>query len=161
LLTVNQATADPGFDPEADEGVLSLTLEADGKILVGGDFTTLGGLARNCLGRLNPDSTLDTAFNPGANDVVSSLAVQADGKILAGGQFTTLGGQTRNYLGRLNPDGTLDTAFNPGAGGGTYPYVSSLAGQADGKILVGGLFTTLGGQTRNCLGRLNPDGTLH
>jgi GH25 family lysozyme M1 (1,4-beta-N-acetylmuramidase) len=33
--------------------------------------------------------------------------------------------------------------------------VYSLAVQADGKILVGGLFTTLGGQPRNYLGRLN------
>ena len=160
LLTVNQATADPGFSPEANGDVFSLAVEAEGKILVGGGFTTLGGDSRNYLGRLNPDGTLDIAFNPGANDWVCSLAVQADGKVLVGGYFTTLGGQTCNYLGRLNPDGTLDTPFNPGAGGGTAPYVYSLAVQADGKVLVGGYFSTLGGQTRNCLGRLNPDGTL-
>jgi uncharacterized delta-60 repeat protein len=156
LLTVNQATADPGFNPEADGDVFSLAVQADGKILVGGDFSTLGGQTRNYLGRLNPDGTLDTAFNPGANGSVYSLAVQADGKILVGGDFSTLGGQTRNCIGRLNPDGTLDTGFNPGADYG----VDSLAVQADGKILVGGDFSTLGGQTRNYLGRLNPDGTL-
>jgi uncharacterized delta-60 repeat protein len=156
LLTVNQATADPGFDPEADGGVFSLAVEADGKILVGGQFTTLGGQAGNYLARLNPDGTLDTGSNPGTDDGVDSLAVQADGKILVGGSFSTLGGQTRNCLGRLNPDGKLDTGFNLGA---DYD-VDSLAVQADGKILVGGWFTTLGGQTRNYLGRLNPDGTL-
>jgi hypothetical protein len=32
--------------------------------------------------------------------------------------------------------------------------------QTDGKILVGGNFDMLGGQSRNCIGRLNPDGTL-
>jgi uncharacterized delta-60 repeat protein len=156
LLTVNQATADLGLNPEADGDVCSLAVEADGKILAGGQFSTLVGQARNYLGRLNPDGTLDTGFNPGADDWVSSLTVQADGKILVGGYFTTLGGQTRNYLGRLNPDGTLDTAFNPGAN----EAVSCLAVQAEGKILVGGDFTTLGGQTRNYFGRLNPDGTL-
>ncbi len=88
------------------------------------------------------------------------MAVQADGKILVVGGFTTLGGQSRKNIGRLNADGTLDTSFNPGAGGATYPYVSSLALQADGKILVAGGFTTLGGQSRNYLGRLNADGTL-
>ena len=41
----------------------------------------------------------------------------------------------------------------------------SIAVQADGKIIVGGLFTMLGGggtgtTTRNFIGRLNPDGTL-
>ena len=145
------------FNPGANDSVYSLAVQADGKILVGGYFTTLGGQTRNYLGRLNPDGTLDTGFNPGANSYVYSLAVQADGKILVGGVFSTLGGQTRNGIGRLNPDGTLDTAFNPGANGGS---VDSLAVQADGKILVGGQFTTLGGQTRNRIGRLNPDGTL-
>ena len=73
-----------------------------------------------------------------------------------GGSFTTLGGQPRTNLARLNPNGTLDTGFNPGANGG----VSSLAVQADGKILVGGNFIVLGGQTRHFIGRLNADGTL-
>ncbi len=94
----------------------SLAVQADGKILVGGDFTTLGGQTRNRIGRLNADGTLDTQLQSGGEyGSVYSLAVQADGKILVGGYFTTLGGQTRNYIGRLNTDGTLDTGFNPGA----------------------------------------------
>jgi hypothetical protein len=71
-----------------------------------------------------------------------------------GGFFTTLGGQTRIHIGRLNADGTLDPSFNPGAGG-IDSGVGSLAVQADGKILVGGGFTTLGGQSRNNIGRLS------
>ena len=129
-------------------------MQADGKILVGGYFTTLGGQTLNYLGRLNADGTLDTGFNPvagGAYSYVRSLAVQADGKILVGGDFTTLDGQSRNYLGRLNADGTVDSGFNAGANSS----VGSLALQADGKVLVGGYFSTLGGQTCNYLGRLN------
>ncbi len=94
-------TAD-GFNPGASYTVSSLAVQADGKILVGGSFTTLGGQTCNYIGRLNADGTLDTGFNPGANSPVVSLAVQADGKILVGGSFTTLGGQTRNNIGRLN-----------------------------------------------------------
>ena len=153
-------TLDSGFNARADGEVFSLVVQADGKILVGGDFTTLDGQTRNNIGRLNADGTLDGAFNPGANATVACLALQADGKILVGGPFTALGGQPRDYLGRLNADGTLDNAFNPGAAGGDYPYVSSLAVQADGKILVGGWFSTMGGQPRSFLGRLNADGTL-
>ena len=154
-------TLDGTFDPGADYDVESLAVQADGTILVGGDFTTLGGQSCNYLGRLNAEGTLDSTFNPGANNLVSSLAVQANGKILLGGGFTTLGGQTRNRLGRLNADGTVDMGFNPGASGDSYhTYVYSLALQADGEILVGGSFTTLGGQTRNGIGRLNADGTL-
>src|SRR5438105_4383909 len=80
-----------GFDPNANGNVSSIAVQADGKILIGGDFTTVLGVARNRIARLNPDGTLD-AFNPNANGGVNAIAVQADGKILAGGNFTTIGG---------------------------------------------------------------------
>ena len=163
LLTVNGATLDSGFNPGASGGiggVNSLAIQADGKILVGGNFGTLGGQPCHCLGRLNADGTLDRGFDPEAAGAayfgVCSLALQTDGKILVGGGFTNLCGQPCNFLGRLNADGTVDTSFNPGADGG----VQSLAVQADGKILVGGQFATLGGQRRDTIGRLNADGTL-
>src|SRR6266700_1951701 len=151
-------TLDPSFNPSAGgvvyPSVYSLALQADGKIVVGGVFTGLGGQSRNYIGRLNADGTLDTSFNPGASNYVSSLALQADGRILVGGGFTTLGGQSRTNIGRLNADGTLDTVFNPGADNS----VLSLAVQADGKILAGGNFTTLGGQSRTNVGRLDNTG---
>src|SRR5437899_8961708 len=144
-----------GFDPNANDSVYVAVVQPDGKILIGGNFTTLspnGGAAvtRNHIARLNPDGTLD-AFNPNANGGVNAIAVQADGKILAGGTFTNVGGQTRNYIARLNPDGTLD-AFNPNANG----TVLSIAVQADGKILAGGSFIHIGRQTRNFIARLDP-----
>jgi hypothetical protein len=129
--------------------------------MLGGGGT--GTTPRNYIGRLNPDGSLDTSFDPGANGSVGAIALQPDGKILVGGDFTTLGGggtgtTPRKYIGRLNPDGSLDTSFNPGADG----YVHALAlqsGGSDGKILVGGDFTTLGGGgtgaiTRNHIARL-------
>jgi uncharacterized delta-60 repeat protein len=99
-------------------------------------------------------------FNPRANNWVYVVALQPDGKILVGGSFTTIGGQSRSCLARLNPDGTVDPEFNPGASGGPLPQVFCLAVQPDGKILVGGMFDNLGGQSRTNLGRLNPDGTV-
>ena len=106
------------------------------------------------------DATLDTNFNPGANSGVFSLTLQADGKVLVIGSFTTLAGQACTNLGRLNADGTLDTSFNPGVGGNSYPRVYCLAVQADGKIVVGGSFSSLGGQSRTNIGRLNADGSV-
>ena len=96
-----------GFDPNANGPVFVVVVQPDGKILIGGDFTTLspnggGMVTRNHIARLNPDGTLDTAFNPNANGNVLSIAVQADGKILAGGFFTSIGGQTRNHIARLD-----------------------------------------------------------
>ena len=141
----------------AEEAVVnSLAVQVDGKILLGGIFTTLGGQSRTNFGRFNANGSLDTTFNPMTNGTVSCVAVQADGKILVGGFFTNLAGQPCNSIGRLNADGNLDTLFNPGADSTVY----RLALQADGKILVGGTFTTLGGQARNYIGRLNSDGSL-
>jgi hypothetical protein len=98
------ASPDNGFNPGADNTILTLAVQVDGKIVVGGSFTMLGGEMRNSIGRLNPDGTLDTTFNPGANGEVLALAVQVDGKIGVGGLFTTMDGKVRNYIGRLSSD---------------------------------------------------------
>ncbi|MGD8473073.1 MAG: hypothetical protein PVH59_03055 [Anaerolineae bacterium] len=143
----------------ADGPVYTLAIQSDDKILVGGHFTELGGQPRSNIGRLNADGSLDTTFNPGADARVEALAIQPDGKILVGGSFLELAGQARGNIGRLNADGSLDTTFNTGTGG-NYDEVDALAIQADGKIVVGGLFSELGGQPRSNIGRLNADGTL-
>jgi uncharacterized delta-60 repeat protein len=130
-----------------------LVVQPDGKILVGGSFDSVDGQSCSNLCRLNPDGTLDTGFSPSPNGEVFSLALQADGEILVGGSFTAIGSQSRCYLARLNPDGTLDSQFNPRAEG--YSWVGSLALQADGKILVGGGFSSLDGQASSGFGRLN------
>ncbi|MEI6178947.1 MAG: cadherin-like beta sandwich domain-containing protein, partial [Verrucomicrobiota bacterium] len=155
-----------GFNPGVEGGdrsgwrVSTMTVQADGKILAGGNFTTLGGQPRNHIGRLNSNGTLDTTFNPGISmaqgDQVFALAVQTDGKILVGGEFTTLAGQARAHLGRLNADGSLDSSFAPMIDGN----VGALAIQPDGKILIGGSFQTLNGESRVGLGRLNANGLL-
>jgi len=151
---------DMGFNPGSrmstlGTAVLTMALQADGRILVGGMFTTLAGEPRDRIGRLNPDGSLDSTFNPRADGSVSCLALQPDGKTLVGGRFTTLGGQAHKGIGRLKPDGLVDPTFNSVADGG----VSCLALQTDGKVLVGGTYTMLGGQPRQGLGRLNQDGS--
>ena len=131
--------------------VLATAVQPDGKILIGGDFTTVLGVTRNNIARLNTDGTLDTAFNPNANLEVDTIAVQADGKILAGGSFISIGGQTRNYIARLDATTGLADSFDPNANS----TVNSIAVQADGKILAGGDFTSIGGQPRNYIARLD------
>ena len=164
-------TVDTAFDPNADDSVNVIAVQPDGKILIGGFFTALapnGGasVARNVMARLNPDGTVDPAFDPNPNRDVYAIALQADGKILVGGLFTALapnGGASipRDFIARLNPDGALETAFDPNPS----DQVDAFAVQPDGKIIVGGLFTTLapfGGAsvTRNHIARLNLDGTI-
>src|SRR5207253_1383411 len=78
--------------------------QADGKILAGGGFSSIGGQARNYIARLDATTGFADSFNPNANGLVQSFTIQADGKILAGGQFTSIGGQTRNLFARLSND---------------------------------------------------------
>ena len=94
----------------------------------------------------------------GTNGPIYAILFQEDGKILVGGAFDTYNGISRNGINRLNPDGTLDATFVQGPAANDAVY--SIALQSDGKILVGGMFTTFDSETRNHLARLNPDGTL-
>ena len=145
-----------------DTALFSLAVQTNSQILIGGWFTSINGVGRNHLARLNPDGTLDNAFLKGMSATdgrVWTVAVQGDGKILIGGDFTTVNGVGRNGLARLNGDGSLDDAFLNGLAGANGP-VWSLAAQADGKIVVGGQFSTINGTTRNAVARLNGDGTL-
>ena len=162
--TFYSRSAIDGFNPNANSTVYSIALQpggmfwSEGKILVGGYFTSIGGMPRNYIARLNADGTPDDGFNPDANYIVYSIAVQANGKILIGGEFTSIGDdETRKYIARLNEDGTLDADFN---NANVDNLVRSIAVQADGKILIGGFFTSISGETRNYIARLNEDGTL-
>ena len=153
-------TADNAFNPNANNAVESIAVQADGKILAGGSFSganSIGGQPRNYIARLDATSGAADSFNPNANASVSAIVVQADGKILVGGFFSganSIGEQTRNRIARLDAtNGLADTLFDPNANGDVY----SIAVQADGKILAGGGFTTIGGQTRNSFARLAND----
>ncbi len=144
----------------ANGAVYTTILQPDGKILIGGQFTTYNGITANRIARLNTDGTLDTTFTvgTGADSSVNTITLQPDGKILIGGAFTTYNGTTVNHVARLNADGTLDTTFVTGTG--TNGSVFTIALQPDGKILIGGWFTTYNGTTANYIARLNTDGTL-
>ena len=130
-------------------------MQADGKILVGGAFDFIAGQNRFGIARLNANGTLDTVFHPNAGGIVRTVEVQADGGVLAGGDSGLM----------IRLDGTTgarDSSFNPspqGGGFGGVPHVFSIAMQPDGKILAGGHFSTIGGQIRNNIARLNTDGT--
>ena len=147
----------------ANNDVNSIALQPDGKIVLGGNFTTWNGTTVNRIVRLNSSGTRETAFTTntgtGANGSVDAMAIQPDGKIILGGGFTTFNGVTVNRIVRLNPDGTRDTAFTTNTGTASNSSVRSIAIQSDGKILVGGQFTTWNGATVNRIVRLNPDGT--
>jgi uncharacterized delta-60 repeat protein len=154
-----------------DSSVYAISIQSDGKILVGGNFKNYAStFNRNRLVRLNSDGTLDTAFTANSSDgdkfnsSIQSIAIQSDGKILVGGDFTNYAGtNNRNRLVRLNSDGTLDTTFTANASDGNKfnNPIQSIAIQSDGKILFGGDFINYANNmSLNFLVSLNSDGTL-
>lgn len=175
-------TSRQGFARLNQDGSLDLTLNAsvgggqvnticiqpDGRILIGGNFIAVNGTTRNRIARLNANGTLDVSFNPGtgfnggAIPTVRTITIQADGKILVGGDYTLFNGGAQNGIARLNPNGTLDTSFNIGSGigGGPLPSVRCIMYRSDGRILLGGAFSTFNGTPRINIVRLNSNGSI-
>ena len=137
--------------------VRAIALQPDGKVIIGGEFSTVDGIARTRIARLNADGSLDTSFGnglAGANGIVRSIALQPDGKVIMAGSFTSVNGVARGRIARLNADGTLDTTFGNGLAGAD-STVSALAIQPDGKILIGGNFTAVNGVPSVRIARLD------
>lgn len=156
------AELDSGFDvgPRAGGDIVAVATQADGRIIVAGEFGTIQGTNRSYLARLHSDGSLDTEFDigSGASDVVHAVALQPDGKILLGGAFWSFNGAEQRYLVRLHANGAVDATFQP-ADTIDGP-VRALAIQADERIIIGGTFTTVAGQSRQRLARLHADGSL-
>lgn len=163
-------TLDAGFAPviawpesSNPPHVRAILVQDDGKIVIGGRFTRIGGVARKNLARLNPDGTLDMSFVPEPNSAVNSLVLLPGGKILAGGQFSTIAGVTSPGLIRLNGDGTRDASFSVGGGvdAGFNGPVHSVAVAADGSVYAGGLFSSYQGRPYyNNLAKLSGNGSI-
>jgi uncharacterized delta-60 repeat protein/uncharacterized repeat protein (TIGR01451 family) len=134
--------------------VRAVAIQPDGRILIGGFFTTVDGSNYNNIARLNTDGSLDTNFNAGVgcNNGVLALAVDSQTRILVGGEFTQASGVTRNAITRLNPDGTVDPTINFGFGANG--YIDSIVLETNGEIDVAGQFTTFNNIPENNFARL-------
>ena len=165
-------TPDPGFRPRiesvADDGtprpgvVHCLAVQSDGRILVGGSFNRVNGIARTNLARINPDGSLDRLFLAGVDSGgdVEAIVLRPDGLIWLGGRFRQVNGQRRKALARIDENGGLDPRFEliPELEG----EVHALAFQSDGKLVFGGRFEAFDLPLRplKSLARLNVNGTL-
>ena len=140
--------------------VTSIAIQTDGKLIVGGDFTSYDGATWNRLVRLNSDGTVDDSFDPGtgADATVQAVAIQSDGKIVVAGDFVTFNDETVRRLVRLNASGSRDTTFVTGSAADG--PIKALAIQSDKKIILGGYFTKFNGQPRNRLARVTTNGTV-
>lgn len=156
---------------QSDGIVRLIALQADGKILVGGNFTKIANTPRRDLARLHSNGAIDESFNgqmetwleyfgspPGIVSIVPAqngflYIALAKGLGFGGGESTT---EVNVY--RLFPDGRRDSSFSP------LPIILqpqetfSCALQADGKLVVSGLASHRRPQVG--VARLNVDGAL-
>jgi uncharacterized delta-60 repeat protein len=178
LVMNTGSTATLGAAAGSTGEIRSLTVQPDGKVIVGGNFTSWKGGAVNGLVRLNADLSLDSTFT---NNVASapshtsafypvrSVTLAGNGDIWISGEFTQWSSNPAKGLVRLNEDGTFDTGFT------TWPSSATTSGkfnavalQSDGSMIVaipqGASWHPSG--SSNCkadsqcsLGRINSDGT--
>ena len=140
--------------------VSAIGVQQDGKIVIGGNFTSVAGQPRTGIARLNTDGSFDASFNvslgngTGGNRNISDIKITADNKIIAVGNFTYNSGANK-YIIRLNSDGTIDSYFNsPSVVNALLNgYIAEVL--PDGKILFAGLSNSQGS-----IYRLNADGSI-
>jgi uncharacterized delta-60 repeat protein len=161
-------SVDGTFIPPAPNGwVHDIAVQPDGKILVAGEFTVIGGVSRSRIARLFADGTVDPSFDPGVgpNNLIHSFAVQPNGQIVIVGEFSSVSGAARNRYARLNTNGTHDATFAV-----TQPFLLTVTSPTgpraialpDGKSLITGMqvyFTVSPFVMRAGMIRLNADGS--
>ncbi len=135
--------------------MLKVTIGAQDKILIGGDFSSVSGAARSKLALLDATSgTLDTTFvDPQLNGAVYCLATTGSGsnlRFIVGGEFTQVGSAAQKGLAAFNQTGAHVSPGNPDFEGA----VRAICVQASGKLVVGGDFVKVGSTIRDGIVRL-------
>ncbi|WP_232629460.1 Ig-like domain-containing protein [Methylobacterium sp. Leaf118] len=157
-----------------DDTAYSVTMQADGKIVVAGTSFSNDGSQDFAVVRYNADGTLDTGFGTGGTIVTPfglrsndgrSVTVQADGKIVVAGFGPASDGNYDFAVVRYNVDGTLDTGFGNGGTivtpvGTAGDFAYSVTMQSDSKIVVSGYSFGSDGTADFAVVRYNTDGTL-
>ncbi|MCF7835294.1 delta-60 repeat domain-containing protein, partial [Candidatus Gracilibacteria bacterium] len=144
--------------------VKTIDVQSDGKILVGGAFSQFNSSSYNNIVRLASDGHIDNTFMVGGgfNGSVYSIDIDPTNKILVGGAFTLYSGDHFNRITRLQSDGLADPGFNNfgNAFNGGSDFVNSvLFNQYNGKILVGGYFSSYDGNSSNNIVSIENDGS--
>ena len=163
ILTAAGAVDTTFTAPAINNPVYAVAVLPGEQILIGGNFTTVGGSSYPGVAVLNTNGTVASSFNPGtgvtgSSSAVYAAALQANGSILLGGSFTTYNGSAAANLVRVTPTGGIDSTFTPGSGPNSTVYAVDV--MANGQIVIGGFFGTYNGTSRSGVARLSSTGVL-
>jgi PKD repeat protein len=133
--------------PVLNGQALSITASPDGsRIYVGGDFTTVNGVTRNRIAALDPNTgALISGFSPSAGGSVRAV-VASNSTVWFGGLFTNVGSASRNRLAAVNSSTGALLSWAPNAANGRVNALTLSPEQ--GRVVVGGAFTTLNGSNK-------------
>jgi uncharacterized delta-60 repeat protein len=148
-----------------DGSVRTILGTPDGKLVIGGDFSSVDDVPARHIARLNAVGRRDTLFDigSGTDGTVNALAqtfvgTNRESRIVIGGAFTVFNGVARPRIVLVGEDAKVDMNFDPGVGPDL--AVTAVAAQRDGKIIIGGLFNKVSGDPRRGIARLNLDGKI-
>jgi len=164
IMKLNRITGarDPGFAAQVQSPgiVRAMARQADGKVIIGGDFWFISGLPRQSLARVNQDGTLDRTWAPNANDRVHAIVLNGNDAYV-GGRFTKVGRIQRHAIAKIATQGSdaVDTNWNASANATVGIYgVMALALNGTNLFAVGS-FSELGGTSSNGLAKLSIGGS--
>jgi trimeric autotransporter adhesin len=149
------------WDPDPNGRVFALQLAADGDIFIGGQFTVIGGQARQRLARVTTATTsaTATAFSADVNGRITALALDSadlnpvNHRLYVAGEYSSIGGQPRERLARVDAvSGAVDGGWTPNPNGDVFDVVLS-AGDG-GQLVAGGPFSRIGGMDARGIARL-------
>lgn len=156
---------DPDFvRPFVNGNVWEILVDADGSILLAGEFSEVDGVTRRGLARLHPDGQLDQDFDANLSGIsiapprVLGMERTVDGRLMVAGRFNQVDGVTHRHLARLMPDGRLDETFS--AELRSDEDLVGLGLRADDSMIVFGSFASIDNVPRQRLALLASDGTL-
>ena len=160
-------TKDPSFNSTIGTNgmVQRILVQNDGKIILGGVFSLYSQqIVSTSLVRVNLDGTLDNSFipyRPAYNyNGLTALAEQPDGKILIAGSGINTRNDSKWGIIRLNSNGTIDNTFSMQGLLDDLGSINTITLLHDGKIMVGGYFSSWNGTAYTGIVRLNPNGSI-
>lgn len=147
-----------------DNAVFATKAQPDGKLLVGGSFTTYKGNPVNKIVRLNQDGSVDTNFTTaggtGPDNNVYDIVCLSTNEILIVGVFDSFDGTASTNIAKLDSTGALITSFSVATGTG-FDNAPLVAFEHDGFYYLGGLFSQFNGSSVGRIAKISSSGSLN